>query len=208
VVNAGTFKRIDLSPYHKGCDTSIDASCNWLELEDLMVEWFYDSLQLIDNINFTSLLISPGIKGKQLIFDLTLMYASMSADDWIQGWNEKGFQKLVYKQLPKYYQDLTAAEELSINLSLNKSGGNASISEFTISLLSGNTKTDFTSLVLEQGRQLIRDYIMSWFAVNCDMEGDVTITIEESDVPEYSVAWSQEIQIVPKLSKTKANDQF
>jgi hypothetical protein len=42
VVQAGTFKSISFSPWHKGCDTELDATCDWPELKDLMETWYYE----------------------------------------------------------------------------------------------------------------------------------------------------------------------
>jgi hypothetical protein len=82
VVKAGTFKSIDLSPYHKGCDTSIDVSCNWPELEHLMVEWYYNSWELIKMLGHSSLEIVPRIDDEKLIFHLNLDLAYEETEGW------------------------------------------------------------------------------------------------------------------------------
>ena len=68
VVKDGTFVSIDFSPWHKGCDTCLDASCDWPGLQDEMEEWYYENIGEFDV--HTTLDLKPEFTDNQLIFNI------------------------------------------------------------------------------------------------------------------------------------------
>jgi hypothetical protein len=66
VVKAGTFERITFENWHKGCDTTIEATCRWSALKYELEKWYGGIMGKMDF--HTEAELTPYFINKKLTF--------------------------------------------------------------------------------------------------------------------------------------------
>jgi hypothetical protein len=197
VVKDGTFESISFSPWHKGCDTELHATCHWSELESELESWYYDQISYMDW--HTHAEIVPYYDGENLIFDFSGYWDRGRDDDPAVNWNEDHFQKIVYDLLPAALKKKTCPESLWVSLKLDY----VSIKEiltsgFSISL-EGKDENELTTSITPRNQKVIRDYVTSWCFENHCPEHSFSVSIENNEVSSVVTACAnEEYLLVPK----------
>jgi hypothetical protein len=202
VVEAGTFLSINFSPWHKGCDVELDATCQWPELEGELETWYYDRRGDCDIDMHTMATINPSYDGETLSFHLDAIWDrsldQMSEVD--QGWDEMEFQEFVHSLLPSTMEENVTPDDIWISLELEYlSAQDSSISDFSISI-DGDESGELTDSVNQIIKEEIREYVISWCMANHTSENDVfNISINYNSISYVcSICPSEEFLLIPK----------
>ena len=204
VVKAGTFRSINFSPWHKGCDVELDATCQWPELEGELETWYYDRRGDCDIDMHTMATINPSYDGETLSFHLDAIW-DRSLDQMsevAQGWDEIEFQGFVHSLLPSTMEEDVTPEELWISLELEyESPSESSISGFSISV-DGDENEDLTAAITPENQKLICDHVVAWCIENHSSEDNFSVGIENNEVASVISSYpSEEFLLVPKGAK-------
>ena len=187
VVKDGTFRSINFSLWHKGCDTEIDASCRWPELQGKLDEWYYGIMDSLDL--HTEADVRPDYTDGKLTLTVSTTYdATRDGISEIQDeWQEDQLQQLVYDCLPKKLQIKTEPEDLSISLEVSYNDkGRSEICGFSISLREGESTADFTAGISKKSLEAIKSYVIGFCTELDSTAEDVSINIEDSQVDSFS----------------------
>ncbi len=132
VVKDGTFVSIDFSPWHKGCDTCLDATCDWPELQDEMEEWYYENISEFDV--HTTLYLTPEITNDQLLFKIYTVWDRNfdQFSDLSKEWDEELFQDFVFDLLPKAIKEKAPSENLWVSVDLEYEPKKLSVKQFSV----------------------------------------------------------------------------
>jgi len=198
VVQAGAFKSISFIPWHKGCDTNLDATCDWPELKDLMETWYYEIQGEIEI--HTYVLVTPEFTEEKLILDVITEWdhcadcMSEVGDDW----DEEKFQELVFNLLPKRLQDQTHALDLLIWIEIEyDESAKSSITEFSISLLDGKVDEDLAASLSSDGLREIREHVVEWCLGYFCPIGDFSAVLEANQISTFSTYASEKFLMIP-----------
>ena len=202
VVKDGTFVSIDFSPWHKGCDTCLDASCDWPGLQDEMEEWYYENIGEFDV--HTTLDLKPEFIDNQLIFNINTVW-NRSYDQFTElgkEWHEELFQDFVLDLLPQKIKGHTLPEDFWISLDLEyKEPDEQSVKQFSISD-SGKERKDLTAALSPENLHAVGNYVLEWCQKNHGPQDNFSISIENNEIG--SVVSSGEcvsLLVVPKKEK-------
>ena len=200
VVEAGTFQSVSFMPWHKGCDTELDTTCQWPELQDELENWYYDHMGDMESHTFA--MIVPRYDGENLIFEFS--------GHWDRGrdgeagicWDGAWFQEFVHNLLPSALRAQASPEELWISLEFEyESPGESSISGFSISL-EGDEREDLMAAITPRNQKAIRDYIIAWCMENHSPEDGFSVSIETNEVASMvSSCPSEEFLLVPETAE-------
>jgi hypothetical protein len=199
VVKAGTFSSITFSPWHKGCDIELDATCRWPELKDLLEEWYYDRRGDSDVMMHTYARVTASYDGEKLIFELDTDWdRSMDQMSEVgEGWDMEDFQTLVINLLPPKFRKQTTPEDLWISLEVDfDSPDKTSVSGFSVSIAGDENKAILEAITPELQKK-IGDYVMHWCQGTHGPENNFTVSIENSEVNEVGSSSSEEFLVVP-----------
>jgi hypothetical protein len=211
VVEAGTFRSVSFSPWHKGCDTELNATCDWDDLQDEMESWYYDNQE--DFGTHTYATVVPYYNDKKLIFDVSAYWdrGMDQVSELGEGWDDVAFQDFVYNLLPSKMKKQTSSEDLWISVDVDyESPDQLSISAFSISE-SGDEEKDLAATITPKNEKLIAEYILNWCQENHGPEDNFSITIENNEVGGVestsssggeSSSSSEEFLIVPKKTES------
>jgi hypothetical protein len=183
VVKAGTFRSINFSLWHKGCDIEIDATCRWPDLKSKLDEWYFSVMDSLDL--HTEADISPEYSDGKLIFVVSTTYDSFrdGCSEVTKAWDVGEFNRLVYECLPKKLRDKTEPEDLSISLEASYDDlGKSQMSGFSISLIDGESTADFSTSISKKGLEVIKKYVIGFCTQQDSSAEDVTISIECSQI--------------------------
>jgi hypothetical protein len=183
VVKAGTFRSINFSLWHKGCDIEIDATCRWPDLKSKLDEWYFSVMDTLDL--HTEADISPEYSDGKLIFVVSTTYDSFrdGCSEVTKAWDVGEFNRLVYECLPKKLRDKTEPEDLSISLEASYDDlGKSQMSGFSISLIDGESTADFSTSISKKGLEVIKKYVIGFCTQQDSSAEDVTISIECSQI--------------------------
>ena len=199
VVEAGTFQSVRFSPWHKGCDTELDATCDWDDLQDEMESWYYDNQE--DFGMHTRAVVYPYYYDKELIFDVSAHWdRSMDqVSELSDVWDDVAFQDFVYDLLPSKLKKQTSSDELWISVDVDyESPDQLSISTFSISE-SGDEENDLAASITPKNERLIAEYVLKWCQENHGPDDNFSITIENNEVGGVeSSCPSEEFLVIPK----------
>jgi hypothetical protein len=203
VVKAGTFKSIEFSPWHKGCDIEFDATCRWPELKDLLEEWYYDRLSSSDLDEHTSATFTPYYDGEELTFSVDAYMDYGRDSDISEGWETADFQEFVYNLLPEELKKETDVEDVWVSLDVDyESPDKASITNLSISI-DGKKKKDFAGDITPENQILIRDHVISWCLENIGVAGEFSVAISQLEVETVFSSFSEEFLLVPAQAEGK-----
>jgi hypothetical protein len=183
VVKAGTFRSINFSLWHKGCDIEIDASCRWPDLKSKLDEWYFSMMDSLDL--HTEAEIRPDYTDGQLTLIVSTIYDSFrdGCSEVTKAWDVGEFNRLVYDCLPKKLRDKTEPEDLSISLEASYDDlGKSQMSGFSISLIDGERNADFSTSISKKGLEVIKKYVIGFCTQQDSSAEDVTISIECSQI--------------------------
>jgi hypothetical protein len=198
VVQAGTFKSISFSPWHKGCDTELDATSDWPELKDLMETWYYEIQGEIEIHTYA--LVTPEFKEDKLILDVFTAWNHCAdcLSDIRRDWDEEEFQGLVFDLLPKRLQDQTHALDLLISIEIeHDESSKSSITDFSISLLDGKVDEDLAASLSPDGLREIKEHVVEWCLGYFCPEGDFNAVLEENQISRFSTYASEKFLLIP-----------
>ena len=200
VVEAGTFQSISFSPWHKGCDTELDATCQWPELEGELENWYYDNMG--DMEPHTYAMIIPIYCRETLSFKFVGDYDRGRDQEADICWDEGEFQEFVHSLLPSALRKNTNPENLWISLELEyESPQQSSISDFSISL-EGEDEDKFTTSITPKKQNVIRDYVIAWCFKNHGPEDSFGIRIESNAISSVVTSCvSEEFLLIPKKAE-------
>jgi hypothetical protein len=203
VVKAGTFKSIEFSPWHKGCDIELDATCKWPELKDLLEEWYYDRLSDTDLDEHTTATVTPDYDGKDLIFSV-YAYMDYSRDsDISEGWESSDFQEFVYNLLPEKIRKDTDVEDLWVSLDVDyESSEKSTITNLSISI-DGKKKKELAGDITPENQILIKDHVISWCLENIGVSGEFSVTIGQLEVESVCSSFCEEFLLIPSKSTSQ-----
>jgi hypothetical protein len=200
VVKADTFKSIEFSPWHKGCDVELDATCKWPQLKDLLEEWYYDRLSSTDLEEHTTATVTPYYDGEELTFSVIASMDYGRDSDISEGWETADFQEFVYNLLPKELKKETDVENVWVSLDVDyERPDKASITNLSISI-DGKKKKDFAGDITPENQILIRDHVISWCLENIGVAGEFSVTISHLEVETVCSSFSEEFLVVPSKS--------
>ena len=211
VVEAGTFQSVSFSPWHKGCDTELDATCEWDELQDEMKSWYYDNQE--DFGMHTRAVVYPYYYDKELIFKVSAHWdrGMDQVSELSDGWDDVAFQDFVYDLLPSKIKEQTSSEELWISVDVDyERPDQLSISALSISE-SGDEEKALAATITPENEKLIADYVIEWCQENHGPEDNFSITIENNEVGGVestcfsggeSSCSSEEFLVVPKKTES------
>ncbi len=200
VVKNETFKSISFSPWHKGCDIELDATCDWPELQYELEKWYYDQMGEIEE--HTSADVVPKYDGKNLIFEFSGSWNRGLYGDPNDGWDEQEFQEFVHSILPPPLNEVAIHDDIWISLELGYlSDQDNSISDFSISI-DGVDRSIIADLVTQNIKEEIREYVITWCMINHTNKNDVfVISIDNNSISHVSsICSSKNFLIVPKKS--------
>ena len=183
VVKAGTFRSINFSLWHKGCDIEIDASCRWPDLKSKLDEWYFSVMDSLDM--HTEADISPEYSDGKLIFVVSTTYDSFrdGRSEVTKAWDVGEFNRLVYECLPKKLRDQSEPQDLDVYLEVHyDSYGESELSNFSISLIEGKSTADFSTSISKKGLEVIKKYVIGFCTQQDSSAEDVTIGIECSQI--------------------------
>lgn len=183
VVKAGTFRSINFSLWHKGCDIEIDASCRWPDLKSKMDEWYFSVMDSLDL--HTEAEIRADYTDGQLTFRVSTIYDSFrdGCSEVTKAWDVGEFNRLVYDCLPKRLRDQSEPQDLDVYLEVHyDSYGESELSNFSISLIDGESTADFTAGISKKGLEVIKKYVIGFCTQQDSSAEDVTISIECSQI--------------------------
>lgn len=201
VVKDGTFESISFSPWHKGCDTELHATCHWPELEGELETWYYEHAGDLEE--HTNAEIVPHYDGENLIFEFSGSWDRGLHGDSNDGWDEMEFQEFVHSLLPSTMEENVTPDDIWISLELEYlSAQDSSISDFSISI-DGDESGELTDSVNQIIKEEIREYVISWCMVNHTSENDVfNISIDNNSISYVcSICPSEEFLLKPKEAK-------
>ena len=179
VVKAGTFRSINFSLWHKGCDIEIDATCRWPELKGALDEWYFSVMDSLDL--HTEASISPEYSDGKLTFVVSTIYDSFrdGCSEVTKAWDVDEFNRLVYECLPQMLRDQTEPQDLDVFLEVHYDDfGESEISNFSISLAEGESTADFTAGISKEGLEAIKKYVIGFGTKQDSSAEDVRISIE------------------------------
>jgi hypothetical protein len=183
VVKAGTFRSINFSLWHKGCDIEIDATCRWPDLKSKLDEWYFSVMDTLDL--HTEADISPEYSDGKLIFVVSTTYDSFrdGCSEVTKAWDVGEFNRLVYECLPKKLRDQSEPQDLDVYLEVHyDSYGESELSNFSISLIDGESTADFSTSISKKGLEVIKKYVIGFCTQQDSSAEDVTISIECSQI--------------------------
>ncbi len=200
VVEAGTFQSISFSPWHKGCDVELDATCQWPELESELESWYYD--QMVDFVEHTFAMLVPRHDGENLIFEFSGDWDRGRYGESSEGWDDMEFQEFVHTLLPSTVGEHVSFEDLWISLELEyESPRESSISGFSISL-EGDENEELTAAINPSNQKAIGDYVIAWCMANHGPEDSFSVSIENNEVARVvSSCPSEEFLLVPETAE-------
>jgi hypothetical protein len=201
VVKAGTFRSINFSLWHKGCDIEIDATCRWPDLKSKLDEWYFSVMDSLDL--HTEAEVRPDYTDGQLTFRVSTIYDGTrdGMSEVQDAWQEAELQQLVYGCLPKKLRDKTEPEDLSISLEASYDNlGKSEMSGFSISLRDGESTADFTAGISKKSLEAIKKYVIGFCTDQDSTAEDVSISIEDSQVDLFSsyIFGEEKFLLVPK----------
>ena len=201
VVKAGTFRGINFSLWHKGCDTEIDASCRWPELKGELEEWYFGIMDSLDL--HTEASISPEYSDGKLTFVVSTIYDNFrdGCSEVKREWDVNEFNRLVYECLPQTLRDLTAPQDLDVFFEVHYDNyGESEISNFSISLADGESTADFTAGISNEGLEAIKNYVIAFGTKQDGSAEDVTISIDCSliETLQFLTFGEETFLLVPK----------
>jgi len=203
VVEAGTFQSVRFSPWHKGCDTELDATCEWDDLQDEMESWYYDNQE--DFGIHTRATVYPYYYDKELIFKVSAHWdrGMDQVSELGEGWDDVAFQDFVYDLLPSKMKKQTSSEDLWISVDVDyESPDQLSISAFSISE-SGDEEKGLAATITPKNEKLIAEYILNWCQENHGPEDNFSVTIENNEVGRVeSSCPREEFLVVPKKTES------
>jgi hypothetical protein len=202
VVHDGTFVSIDFTPWHKGCDTCLDATCDWPELQDEMEEWYYENAGEFEI--HTTLNLIPKFTDNQLIFNIYTEW-NRSYDQFTElskEWYEESIQDFVFDLLPQAIKEQIPPEDLWISFNLEyEEPGEVSVTQFSISAM-GKERKDLAAALSPENLEAIGKYVLEWCQKNHGPQDNFSISIENNEVRSVvSVGESVSILVVPKKGK-------
>ena len=198
VVQAGTFKSINFSPWHKGCDIDLDASCDWPELKGLMETWYYEIIGEIEIHTYA--IVTPEFSGGKLTFDVFTAWNHCAdyPSDIKQAWDEEEFQLLIFDLLPKRLQDQTHMLDLMISLEIEcETLENATMSNFAIFLMDGEVDEDLAEAITPESQKVIRNYVAQWCLDFFNPDGDFSVAIEENRISSFTTYSLETFLMIP-----------
>lgn len=196
VVEAGTFRSISFSTWHKGCDTELNATCEWPELQGELENWYYNQ----PTEPHTYATIVPRYDGKHLILEFSGFSDDSLFGDSNEGWDEMEFQEFVHSLLPSPLDENSTPDDIWISLELEYlSAQDSLISDFSISI-DGDESSELTDSVTQMIKEEVREYVISWCTVNHTSEDDAfNISINYNSIASLStICPSEEFLLVPK----------
>jgi len=204
VVKAGQFIGIHFSPWHKGCDTELDATCDWPTLQDDMEAWYYDNIG--DFETHTTLFLYPAFKDSNLFFEIDTQW-NRSFDQFSElskDWCEEEIQEMVYVSLPDSTQRQTTSDDILLSLSLEYQEPDKLVdSEFCITQF-GNKMKRLTALIKSQKRKQLARHILDWCQKTHGPQNNFSITVENNEIScVVSSGPSEKYLVIPK----KVEDQ-
>jgi hypothetical protein len=203
VVKAGTFTGITFSPWHKGCDFDLDATCRWPELKDVLETWYFDRRENCDVLMHTRARITPSFDGEELIFEMDADWdRSMDQMSEVgENWDVEEFQKFVFGLLPPKLSKQTTPEDLWISVEVDYDGDRkkTSLSGLSISV-AGDENDAMLAAITPLHQKKIGDYVMKWCQGTHGPENNFTVSIENSEVNEVGSSTSEEFLVVPSKS--------
>jgi hypothetical protein len=203
VVKADTFKSIEFSPWHKGCDVELDATCKWPELKDLLEEWYYDRLSNTDLDEHTTATIRPYYDGEELTFSV-YAYMDYSRDyDVSQGWDTADFQDFIFNMLPDKIKKETEAEDLWVSLDVDyDSPDDSSISGLSI-FVDGKKKKEFAAVMTQENQIAIKNHVIKWCLENIEVTGEFDVTISDLEVQTVCSSFREDFLLIPSKSTSQ-----
>jgi hypothetical protein len=203
IVKADTFNSIEFSPWHKGCDIELDATCKWPELKDLLEEWYYDRLSNTDLDEHTTATVRPYYDGEELTFNV-YAYMDYSRDyDVSQGWDAADFQEFVFNMLPDKIKKETVVDDLWVSLDVDyDSPDKSSITNLSISV-GGKKKKELSGDITQENLIAIKDHVINWCLENIEVTGEFDVTISDLEVQTVCSSFREEFLLVPAQAEGK-----
>ena len=202
VVNDAEFVSIDFSPWHKGCDTCLDASCDWPELQDEMEEWYYENIGEFDV--HTTLYLTPEITNDKLIFKIDTVWDRNfdQFSDLSKEWDQELFQDFVFDLLPKAIKEKAPSENLWVSVDLEyEEPKKLSLKQFSVTD-SGKKRKYLVGALSNLNIETIADYVLEWCQKNHGPQDNFSISIENNEVRSVvSVGEIVSILVVPREGK-------
>jgi len=202
VVGAGTFDSISFSPWHKGCDTDLNATCDWPDLESLMEEWFYEIRGDIEM--HTDAIVTPELTEDGLVFDVFTQW-NQCADDpesIRKAWDEEKFQGFVFGLLPKRLQDQVQALDLFIFLEAEyEDSETSSVRDLSIGLIEGQVDEDLAKSISPEGMNALRAYIVNWCSEYFAPGDSFSVSLEDNQISSFITCASEKFLMIPNSRK-------
>jgi hypothetical protein len=198
VVKAGTFKSISFSPWHKGCDTDLEATCEWPELKGLMETWYYEIIGEIEIHNYAN--VTAEFSGDKLTFDVftALDHCADYPLDIKQAWDEEEFQGLIFDLLPKRLQEQTHSLDLMISLEIEyENSEKSTMSNFEIWLMDGEVDGDLAGSITPDGLRVIKEYIAEWCLGYFSPDSDFSVVMVENRISSFSTYALETFLMIP-----------
>lgn len=198
VVREGKFKDISFSPWHKGCDTELDATCDWPDLKDLMEDWYYKMQGDIEP--HTHAIVSPEFSEGNLIFGVFTQWDhcadGLSNDD--KAWDEEGFQRMVHDHLPKKFRDKTDAADLLVSLEITyDEPGKCYMSNFSVSSMDCRLDENLSASISPDAQQVIKNNVVEWCLRYFNPDGDFSASVMENGLSSFNTYASEKFLITP-----------
>ena len=198
VVGAGTFDSISFSPWHKGCDTDLNATCDWPELENLMEDWYYEIQGDIEMHNYA--IVTPELTEDGLVFEVFTQWnhCADDAENIQKAWDEDKFQEFVFGLLPKRLQNQVQALYLTVSLEIEyENPKSSSMSNFSIWLGEGEVDEDLAKSISPDGLQALKEYINKWCLDYFVHDGSFSASLEDNQISSFTTCASEAFLMIP-----------